>query len=82
MLPCPYIGISAHTAPSPPAQTHVLPTQAAQYTRVHLQVCQSGQGAPLLGQRSKQVLVVQVPAGGQGSHVTRRDACLARHGLS
>jgi hypothetical protein len=50
--------------------------------RVRLQGCQSGHGAPLLGQRPAQAVVVHKPASGRGTRIRRSDACPAQHGPS
>jgi hypothetical protein len=47
---------------------------------VNLQVPQTGHGAPLLGQRPAQAVVLQVPAGRQGAHIRMTAGRLVQHG--
>jgi hypothetical protein len=53
-----------------------------QVGKLYLQVCHCRHGAPLLGQRPTQVVAGKAPAGGQGTHIIRRNECLIKHNLA
>jgi hypothetical protein len=68
----PTLDTPCHVQYAPVAVSHHVLNQ------VDLQVLQSSHGAPLLGQCPSQAIVVQVSAGGQGTHIGRsNNTCLA-----
>jgi hypothetical protein len=77
-------GCSTHVHSLPPDTCGRVPPGRATHSmaQMHLQVCPTGHGAPLLGQRPAQAVARQVPAGGQCTHIRRSDAGPEQHDAS